>query len=217
MYHLLTNAPVASSRRTREASEDTEETHVPSTMIFVGKSEKAELLSKMLLELGISNAALHSMLSQPQRLESLSRFRARSVPLLITTDLGSRGLDVPDVEMVINWDLPREWRDYIHRVGRTARNGKPGLAVSFVGERDIDLLKNIEDVINVRMEELPFHEDTVLNKLNSVMTAKRMASMHLHDTHFGQRTKRNKAKAAMRIEQDSHRSKHSTRLHNKHK
>lgn len=185
--------------------------------MFVGKSEKAELLSKMLLELGISNAALHSMLSQPQRLESLSRFRARSVPLLITTDLGSRGLDVPDVEMVINWDLPREWRDYIHRVGRTARNGKPGLAVSFVGERDIDLLKNIEDVINVRMEELPFHEDTVLNKLNSVMTAKRMASMHLHDTHFGQRTKRNKAKAAMRIEQDSHRSKHSTRLHNKHK
>lgn len=204
LYHLLLNAPVVAlssrdqGRNDSDSDSGDEAPQVPLTIIFVARSERAALLSHMLSELSVPNVALHSTLTQPQRLESLSRFRARSVPVLITTDLGSRGLDVPDVELVVNWDLPRDWRDYIHRVGRTARRGKRGVAVSFVGERDVGLFKGIEDTLDIKMDELAFHEDTVLEKLNPVMTAKRMASMHLHDTHFGERKKRNDAKAIMR-------------------
>lgn len=212
LYHLLLNAPISfgqsGGNNEEDDDDDEEETEkVPFSIIFVARSETAALLSHMLQQLGIPNAALHSTLTQHQRMDSLTRFRQRSVPILITTDLGSRGLDVPDVELVINWDLPREWRDYIHRVGRTARNGKQGLAVNFVGERDVELFQHIEETINVKMEEVKMHEETVLEKLNTVMTAKRMASMHLHDTHFGQNKKRNEAKAAMRMAsaaQDGH-------------
>lgn len=210
LFHLLTNPPIETRRRVDhndddgdEESEDEDDLmqRVPLTIIFVARSQTAALLSHMLLELGIDNVALHSNLTQPQRMDSLSTFRSQSIPILITTDLGSRGLDVPDVEMVVNWDLPRDWRDYIHRVGRTARNGKSGLAINFVSERDIELFKGIEDIIQVKMEEVKLHEDTVLEALNQVMTAKRLASMHLHDTHFGQRKQRNEAKAAMQTGQ----------------
>lgn len=209
LIHLLTNPPIRTARRAYQGDEDEDEdgedemAAIPLTIIFVARGQTAALLSHMLLELGIDNAALHSNLTQPQRLDSLTRFRRQSVPILITTDLGSRGLDVPEVEMVVNWDLPRDWRDYIHRVGRTARNGRDGLAVNFVCERDIDLFKGIETVIQVKMDEIQMDEETVLERLNAVMTAKRMAAMHLHDTHFGQKKERNKAKAAMRLEQQS--------------
>jgi ATP-dependent RNA helicase DDX49/DBP8 len=206
LYHLLTHPPIETARQQYRDEEEEEELDedellmaaVPLTIIFVARSQTAALLSQMLSELGIENVSLHSNLTQPQRMDALSTFRSQAVPILITTDLGSRGLDVPNVEMVVNWDLPRDWRDYIHRVGRTARNGKSGLAVNFVCERDVDLFKGIEDVIDVKMTEITMHEETVLEKLNAVMTAKRLATMHLHDTHFGQRKQRNKAKEAMR-------------------
>lgn len=205
LYHLLTHPPIETARQQYRDEDDDDELDeeeklmaaVPLTIIFVARSQTAALVSQMLTELGIENVSLHSNLTQPQRMESLSTFRSQAVPILITTDLGSRGLDVPNVEMVINWDLPRDWRDYIHRVGRTARNGRAGLAVNFVCERDVDLFKSIEDVINVKMEETALHEETVLEKLNAVMTAKRLATMHLRDTHFGQRKQRNQAKAAL--------------------
>lgn len=205
LYHLLLHAPIDASSRDRSPSvgsdeeEDEDIVKVPFSIIFVARNQAAAILSHLLAQLGIPNVALHSTLSQPQRLESLAMFRSRSVPILITTDLGSRGLDVPDVELVINWDLPRDWRDYVHRVGRTARKGKRGLAVNFVGERDIDLFKSIEETIDVKMDEVTMREEEVLEKLNAVMTAKRMATMHLHDTHFAARKERNEAKAAMRM------------------
>jgi ATP-dependent RNA helicase DDX49/DBP8 len=225
LFHLLTNPPIETKRQTGHEEDDEEidsegendiMDKVPLTIIFVAKSQTAALLSQMLLELGIDNVTLHSNLTQPQRMNSLSTFRSQSVPVLITTDLGSRGLDVPDVEMVVNWELPRDWRDYIHRVGRTARNGKKGLAVNFVSERDIELFKGIEDVIQVKMQEVKMHEETVLEALNEVMTAKRMATMHLHDTHFGQRKQRNEAKAALRMgQQKQHKSKSSDKKNGK--
>jgi ATP-dependent RNA helicase DDX49/DBP8 len=219
LYHLLTHPPIETARQQYRDEEDDDEeldeeeelmAAVPLTIIFVARSQTAALLSQMLSELGIENVSLHSNLTQPQRMESLSTFRSQAVPILITTDLGSRGLDVPNVEMVVNWDLPRDWRDYIHRVGRTARNGKKGLAVNFVCERDVDLFKSIEDVIDVKMEEITLREETVLEKLNAVMTAKRLATMHLRDTHFGQRKQRNEAKAVMK-QRNQLRSKVSTK------
>jgi ATP-dependent RNA helicase DDX49/DBP8 len=219
LYHLLLHAPIESDDAFGQEDEDGDEEEdgpkVPFSIIFVSRSQTAALLSHMLQQLGIPNVALHSTLSQPQRLEALRTFRSRSVPILVTTDLGSRGLDVPDVELVVNWDLPRDWRDYVHRVGRTARNGKEGVAVNFVGERDVEIFKAIEDTIGVNMTEVAnMREDDVLQQLNPVMTAKRMASMHLHDSHFGAQKERNQAKAAMRM-RDVQRTGRDSKKHKK--
>lgn len=100
----------------------------------------------MLTELDIPSVPLHSHLTQPQRLLSLAKFRAGQVPVLVTTDVGSRGLDIPEVALVVNWDCPRTGEDYVHRVGRTARAGRGGLAVTIITERDVELVKGIEDL-----------------------------------------------------------------------
>ena len=149
----------------------------------------------MLTELGVENVSLHSLLPQSKRLDNLQTFRARRAPVLISTDVGSRGLDIPDVEMVVNWDVPAAWEDYVHRVGRTARKGKKGWAVSFVTERDVELIQAIEEKIGKQLTELELPESKVLEHLSAVTSAKRVASMALHDEHFGEQRERNKKKA----------------------
>ncbi|WFC95701.1 RNA helicase [Malassezia brasiliensis] len=171
------------------------EPSVPLTIVFAARCETAELLSRMLTELGVDNVSLHSLLPQSKRLDHLQAFRARRVPVLISTDVGSRGLDIPDVEMVVNWDVPAAWEDYVHRVGRTARKGKKGWAVSFVTERDVELVHTIEDKIGQQLAELELPESRVLEELSQVKAAKRVASMALHDEHFGEQRERNKKKA----------------------
>ena len=99
------------------------------------------------------------------------------MPILVSTDVGSRGLDVPDVELVVNWDVPAAWEDYVHRVGRTARKGQRGWAVSFVTEHDVRLVQAIEDKIQHTLEELEMPEAQVLERLSQVSAAKRVASM----------------------------------------
>ncbi|CAG8689470.1 5521_t:CDS:2, partial [Funneliformis caledonium] len=167
-----------------------------STIIFCGRCRTAELLRVMLVELDIRCTSLHSTMSQQERLNSLGKFKAEVVKVLIATDVGSRGLDIPTVQVVINFDVPRDPTDYIHRVGRTARAGRGGTALSIVTERDIELVRNIETKINKKMEEWEINENKVLESLNEIATAKRVATMHLHDTNFGaskeiQKKKRN--------------------------
>jgi len=150
---------------------------IPFTIIFAARCKTVELLSRMLTELGLPNASLHSMLPQSKRLAHLQLFRARRVPILVSTDVGSRGLDVPDVELVVNWDMPAAWEDYVHRVGRTARKGERGWAVSFVTEHDVRLVQAIEEKIRHTLEELEMPEAQVLERLSQVSAAKRVASM----------------------------------------
>jgi ATP-dependent RNA helicase DDX49/DBP8 len=121
---------------------------IPSTIIFTQRCATAHLLHLLLTELSIPSVPLHSHLSQPQRLLSLAQFRAGTVPVLVTTDVGSRGLDIPEVAMVVNWDCPRRSDDYVHRVGRTARAGRGGVAVTVVTERDTELVQTIEKEIS---------------------------------------------------------------------
>lgn len=101
----------------------------------------------MLQTLAIRSTALHSRLTQRERLTSLSLFRSSVIPVLVSTDVGARGLDVADVAMVVNWDLPDEAEVYTHRVGRTARAGRGGIAFSFVSENDEDRVLKIEERI----------------------------------------------------------------------
>jgi len=116
-------------------------------------------------------------LTQRERLGSLALFRASVVPVLVSTDVGARGLDIEDVAMVVNWDLPNEPEEYTHRVGRTARQGRGGVAVSFITETDEERVHRIEKRINTQLTEMTLPEEKVLEKLNAVSTAKRIANM----------------------------------------
>ncbi|KAF9907118.1 hypothetical protein BX616_000523 [Lobosporangium transversale] len=165
-----------------------------STIIFCGRCRTAETLRVMLRELGIACTALHSEMSQQERLNSLAKFRGAITTVLIATDVGSRGLDIPSVQLVLNYDIPRDPTDYIHRVGRTARAGRGGQAISIVSERDIELIQDIESRINKTMGEYPIPENKALEVLNEVTSAKRAANMTLHDSQFGEKKRIQKQK-----------------------
>lgn len=164
-------------------------------IIFTGKCKTCELVFRMLKELKIYSVTLHGKMHQKARISSLKKFRDGSVPILISTDVGSRGLDIPTVDIVINFDVPADARDYVHRVGRAARAGRPGLALSFIHELDVELLKSIENKIEkslILSESIP--EPIIISLLSEVSTAKRTASMTMHDLNFGKKSENNKKK-----------------------
>lgn len=138
-----------SSGKAKTSAEDPVEIEQPPpTMIFCNRPRTAAYLTLLLKTLGVRSTALHSRLTQRERLNSLSLFRSSVVPVLISTDVGGRGLDIEDVALVINWDMPQEPEEYTHRVGRTARAGKNGIAISFVTERDEERVLRIEERIS---------------------------------------------------------------------
>lgn len=103
-----------------------------SCITFVRTVNDAQRLSTMMRMLGFSALPLHGQLSQSQRLGALTKFKSGGRSILVATDLASRGLDIPEVDYVVNYDIPTHSKDYIHRVGRTARAGKSGKAVTLV-------------------------------------------------------------------------------------
>ncbi|KAG6821228.1 hypothetical protein H0H93_002338 [Arthromyces matolae] len=138
----------------------------PPTIIFCGRARTVAYLTNLLKTLGIRSTGLHSKLTQRERLTSLSLFRASVVPVLVSTDVGARGLDIEEVGMVVNWDVPREAEEYTHRVGRTARAGRGGVAVSFVTEKDEERIVKIEERIGIKLKEMEMKEEKVLLALN---------------------------------------------------
>ena len=121
-------------------------------VVFVARKELAHRLRIILGLLGMKAAELHGSLSQEQRLDSVTKFKSLEVPVLICTDLAARGLDIPKIEVVINYDMPKSYEIYLHRVGRTARAGREGRSITFVGEstqeRSIvrDAINSVENV-----------------------------------------------------------------------
>ncbi|KIW96529.1 uncharacterized protein Z519_03598 [Cladophialophora bantiana CBS 173.52] len=125
----------------------------PSIMVFVNRTNTADILHRTLLQLSHPVTALHSELPQDQRNKNLSDFRSQKARILISTDVASRGLDIPEVNFVINFDVPRNPIDYVHRVGRTARAGRKGTSVTFIGQRDVTLVLAIEEYVGSKMVE----------------------------------------------------------------
>ncbi|ESX02673.1 hypothetical protein KL918_002558 [Ogataea parapolymorpha] len=107
-------------------------------IVFVSRKEMAHRLRISLGLLGLKVSELHGSLTQEQRLKAIVDFKNLTVPILICTDLAARGLDIPKIELVINFDMPKTYEIYLHRVGRTARAGRKGLSISFVGESSQD-------------------------------------------------------------------------------
>lgn len=107
-------------------------------VVFVARKETAHRLRIILGLLGQGVGELHGSLTQEQRLDSVNKFKSLEVPILVCTDLASRGLDIPKIEVVINYDMPKSYEIYLHRVGRTARAGREGRSITFVGESTLD-------------------------------------------------------------------------------
>lgn len=103
-----------------------------SFMIFCSTCSTTQRLSFLLRNLGFTAIPLNGQMNQDKRLGSLNKFKAKHRSILIATDVASRGLDIPHVDVVINFDIPQQSKDYIHRVGRTARAGRSGKAITFV-------------------------------------------------------------------------------------
>ncbi|KAL7937564.1 P-loop containing nucleoside triphosphate hydrolase protein [Trichoderma chlorosporum] len=123
-----------------------------TVIIFCNRTSTAEYLHHLLRLLDHRVTSLHSKLPQRQRTDNLARFRASAARILVATDVAARGLDIQEVSLVVNYDIPRDPDDYIHRVGRTARAGRKGEAVTLVGQRDVELVLAIEERVGRQME-----------------------------------------------------------------
>jgi ATP-dependent RNA helicase RhlE len=117
------------------------------TIVFGRTKHGSNKIAKALTEAGYEAEAIHGNKSQAQRERALAKFKRGEIPVLVATDVAARGVDVKDVGLVVNYDLPNEPEAYVHRIGRTGRAGAAGLAVSFCAEDEIDFLRDIEKVI----------------------------------------------------------------------
>eukprot|EP00747_Dinoflagellata_sp_TGD_P092444 gnl/TRDRNA2_/TRDRNA2_165415_c0_seq1.p1 gnl/TRDRNA2_/TRDRNA2_165415_c0~~gnl/TRDRNA2_/TRDRNA2_165415_c0_seq1.p1 ORF type:complete len:646 (-),score=112.00 gnl/TRDRNA2_/TRDRNA2_165415_c0_seq1:259-2196(-) len=123
-------------------------------VIFVETKRGADSLEMDLHEKGVSVTAIHGDRSQPEREEALSAFKSGANPVLVATDVAARGLDIPNVNLVVNFDLPKQLDDYVHRIGRTGRAGRNGVAVAFVNQKCM-YLNELYDLLSEAKQEIP--------------------------------------------------------------
>ena len=127
-------------------------------IIFCGKKDRAKEIARQLRHLKINCAPMHSDLTQQERDDVMYRFKAGQVDVLVATDIVARGIDIDDISIVINFDVPHDAEDYVHRIGRTARADRDGQAITFVNDRDIKRFMQIEKFLGREVEKLPLPE-----------------------------------------------------------
>lgn len=146
-----------------------------SVIVFTRTVHETQRVAILLRALGFGAIPLHGQLSQSARLGALGKFRSRSRDILVATDVAARGLDIPSVDVVLNFDLPPDSKTYIHRVGRTARAGKSGRAISFVTQYDVELWLRIEAALGKKLKEYEIEKDEVMVLADRVGEAQRQA------------------------------------------
>ncbi|KAH8106754.1 DEAD-domain-containing protein [Cristinia sonorae] len=161
-----------------------------SIIVFTRTVHDAQRLSIILRTLGFPAVPLHGQLSQSARLGALAKFKSGGRRVLVATDVASRGLDIPSVDVVINYDIPTHSKDYIHRVGRTARAGRSGKSVTLVTQYDVELIQRIEAVIGKKMELWPTDAEEIALLKERVDEAGRMATNEMKDQNAGKSRKR---------------------------
>ncbi|ESN99182.1 hypothetical protein HELRODRAFT_66523 [Helobdella robusta] len=165
-----------------------------SVMIFVNTCKYCQILAMVLVELDFECVALHSMLQQKMRIAALNKFKSSQVKILVATDVASRGLDIPTVDLVINHNVPTRPKDYIHRVGRTARAGEGGMAVTLVTPFDAKLLVAIEDHIGTKLTKHDVDEKEVAKIALEVNVLRSKSEIKLEESNFGEKREINKRK-----------------------
>ena len=122
--------------------------HDQSAIVFMNSKFATEKMAKRLKSAGITAEAIHGDLRQSKRERVISNLRDNKFRVLVATDVAARGIDVPHIHQVVNFDLPRQTEDYIHRIGRTGRNGAQGIALNLATRDDMEKLNDIERLIN---------------------------------------------------------------------
>ena len=136
--------------------------NVKNAIIFCNRKRDVAILFRSLTKHGFNAGALHGDMDQTSRMETLYKFRDGEIMLLVASDVAARGLDIPEVSHVFNFDLPLATDDYVHRIGRTGRAGREGCATSLVSQDDLKFVKNIENITGetpVWLGASPTHED----------------------------------------------------------
>ncbi|KDN38795.1 DEAD-domain-containing protein [Tilletiaria anomala UBC 951] len=176
-----------------------------SVLVFTRTVHDAQRIAIMLRMLGFPAIPLHGQMSQSARLGALSKFKAGGRRILIATDVASRGLDIPAVDLVVNYDIPTHSKDYIHRVGRTARAGRSGRSVTLVTQYDVELLQRIEAVIGKKLSLFPGGNDTeaIMMLSERVGEAQRAARQEIRENGYGGAGGAGRRKRKMESERDA--------------
>ena len=127
-------------------------------IVFSGSKMKVKQLAAALQQIGINCGAMHSDLEQTERDDVMFKFKSGQYDVLVATDIVARGIDIDDIEMVINYDVPHDTEDYVHRIGRTARANRDGRAITFVNEEDQYWFQQIEKFLEKVVEKMPLPE-----------------------------------------------------------
>ncbi|HHV85758.1 MAG TPA: DEAD/DEAH box helicase [Petrimonas sp.] len=124
-------------------------------ILFSGKKQKVKEIAKTLSKMGLSADAMHSDLEQTERNKVMHEFRNERVDILVATDIVSRGIDIDDISLIINFDVPYDVEDYVHRIGRTARAGDSGMAITFVSPDEQFRFSRIEKFLQKNIYKIP--------------------------------------------------------------
>jgi ATP-dependent RNA helicase DDX47/RRP3 len=154
-----------------------------SAIVFTRTVNETQRIAILLRTLGFGAIPLHGQLSQSARLGALNKFRAGSREILVATDVAARGLDIPSVDVVLNYDLPPDSKTYIHRVGRTARAGKSGHAISVVTQYDVEIWLRIEAALGKKQKEYDYDKEEVMVFKARVEEAQRHARNEMKNLH----------------------------------
>ena len=164
------------------------------TIVFASSKQKVKELNILLRRAGLHTEAMHSDLEQTDRERVMLDFKAGRVDILVATDIVARGIDIDDITMVINYDCPRDPEDYVHRIGRTARAGREGRAITLVNEKDRPALASIERMLEYKITRNPLPEGMSEPQTASHRNDRRGGGNKKRSGHHGRRDgKRNAA------------------------
>jgi len=156
------------------------------TLVFVETKRGADQLDEFLYREGFPVTSIHGDRTQKEREEALRRFKCGQTPIIVATAVAARGLDIPNVKHVINFDMPNDVEEYVHRIGRTGRMGNLGLATSFFNDRNRNLVKDLVELIIESNQELPsWLESMSMDSRNNFSGGKRGGKGRFGGTGFG--------------------------------
>ena len=152
-----------------------------SIIIFTETTANASKVTLLLNKLGYKAVALFGKLTQDKRIESLNKFKSKGKNILVATEVASRGLDIPAVDVVINYDVPVQSKNYIHRVGRTARAGRAGRAVTIVTQYDVVLFQRVEALLGKKIEQFAIDKESTMQEHERVCEVLRSVNKDLKE------------------------------------
>lgn len=152
-----------------------------STIVFATNVITVQRLAFLLRNLGFPAIAIHGQMQQSSRLTALSKFKSGARNVLVASDVIARGLDIPSVDLVINYDVPTNSKVYVHRVGRTARAGRTGKAITFVTQYDVEMYQKIESLLNKKLPQFEVSSEEVMVFCDRVAEAGAIAASQLRE------------------------------------